>query len=105
MYLCSHLPPEVSSADAEACIIRLGKRKRTPPCSSEELLFAEENGGHRGKIEVVDMALLAFIGFCIYHRPGKFFFEARKVLQKISFGGVVYTFSFSGERRIVRVFE
>ena len=28
--------------------------------------------------------ILVFIGLCIYHRLGKFFFEAREVLQKIS---------------------
>ena len=31
------------------------------------------------------MVYLVFMGFCIHHRPGKFFFEARKVLQKILF--------------------
>ena len=39
---------------------RLGKRKRTPPCSSAELFFAEKNGAHRGKISAVDMAFLGF---------------------------------------------
>ena len=33
----------------------LEKRKHTPPCSSAELFVAEKNGGHRGKISVVDM--------------------------------------------------
>ena len=42
-------------------------------------------GGHRGKISVVDMAFLVFSGFCIHHRPGKFFFEGRKVPQMIFF--------------------
>ena len=31
------------------------KRNNTPPCSSEELLFARRHGGHRAKISVVDM--------------------------------------------------
>ena len=67
-------------------IRQLGKKKNhTPPCSSAELFFAEKNGVHRGKISVVDMVFLVFIGFCIHHRPGKFFFAARKVLQKIFF--------------------
>ena len=35
-------------------------------------------------------------GFCIYHRPGKFFFKARKVLQKEYLSVVVvYAFFFS----------
>ena len=41
----------------------LGKRKHTPPCSSAELFFAEKNWVHRGKISVVDMVFLVFIGF------------------------------------------
>ena len=44
------------------------KRKHTPPCSSAELFFAEKKWGP------------------LHHRPGKIFFEARKVLQKIFFG-------------------
>ena len=32
-----------------------GGRNHTPPCSSEELLFAESNGGHKGKVLVVDI--------------------------------------------------
>ena len=58
---------------------KLGKRKHTPPCSSAELFFAEKDfGGRHG--------FLGFHrGFCIHHRPGKFFFEARKVPQKIFF--------------------
>ena len=63
-----------------------GKRKHTPPCSSEELFVAEKKWGHRGKIAVVDMVfLVSYRVFCIHHRPGKFLFEARKVLQMISF--------------------
>ena len=47
----------------------LGKRKHTPPCSSAELFFTEKkNGVHRGKISVVDMAFLVFIGF-LYPPP------------------------------------
>ena len=46
----------------------LGKRKHTPPCSSAELFFAEKHGGHRGKISVVDMGFLVFIGF-LYPPP------------------------------------
>ena len=48
--------------------IRLGKRKHTPPCSSAELFVAEKNGGHRGKISVVDRASLVFVGF-LYPPP------------------------------------
>ena len=46
----------------------LGKRKHTPPCPREELFFAEKMGGHRGKISVVDMEFLVFIGF-LYPPP------------------------------------
>ena len=48
--------------------LMLGKRKHTPPCSSAELFFAEKNGGHRGKISVVDMVFLVCIGF-LYPPP------------------------------------
>ena len=40
----------------------------TPPCSSAELCFAEKNGVHRGKISVVDMVFLVFMGF-LYPPP------------------------------------
>ena len=46
----------------------LGRRKRTPPCSSAELFFAEKNGVHSGKISVVDMVFPVFIGF-LYPPP------------------------------------
>ena len=72
----------------------LGKRKHAPPCSSEELFFAEKKGGHRGKISVVDMALLVFIGFFVINRrPGKFFCEARKSSPK-DFLSVVVVYVF-----------
>ena len=65
----------------------LGKRNHTPPCSSAELFFAEKNGVHRGKISVVDMAFLVFIGF-LYPPPAwKVFFEASKFSKRFSFGG------------------
>ena len=38
-----------------------------------KLLYAERNGGHRGKISVVDMVSPVSIGFFVYHRPGKVF--------------------------------
>ena len=56
---CSKFFPNLLSLLCEA----LGKRNHTPRCSSEELFFAEKNGGHRGKISVVDMVSLVFIGF------------------------------------------
>ena len=31
------------------------------------------------------MAFLVFLGFCVHRRPGKLFFEARKVPPKIFF--------------------
>ena len=51
----------------------LGKRKHTPPCSSAELFFAGKKGVHRGKISVVDMAFLVFIGFLYPPLPWKVF--------------------------------
>ena len=64
----------------------LGKRKHTPPCSSAELFFAEKHGVRRGKISVVDMVFLVFMGF-LYPPPAwnVFHFVPRKVLQKILF--------------------
>ena len=45
--------------------------------SSEELLFAERKGVHRGKNSVVDMVSLVFMGFHVYHQPGISFFFSR----------------------------
>ena len=61
----------------------LGKRNHTLPCSSAELFFAEKNGVHRGKISVVDMAVLVFIGFL----SGKFSLRPEKFSKRFSFGG------------------
>ena len=58
----------VSQLGGSVWATKLGKRKRTPPCSSAELFFAERNGGHRGTISVVDMVFLVFIGF-LYPPP------------------------------------
>ena len=67
-------PPSAGCGIAHAGVC-LGKGKHTPPCSSEELFFAEKNGGHRGKISVVDMV---FIGF-LYLPPGwKVFLRGQK---------------------------
>ena len=63
----------------------LGKRKHTPPCSSEERFFAEKNGGHRRTFLVMDMAFLVFIVFMYLPPAWKVFFEARKVLHVIFF--------------------
>ena len=63
----------------------LGKRKHTPPCSSAELLSAEEKWGPQRKDLGGGNGFLVFIGF-LYPPPAwKVFFEARKVLQKIFF--------------------
>ena len=84
----------------------LGKRKHTPPCSSEFFFFAGKNGGHRGKISVVDMILGGFVGF--FYPPPVWkvsLFEARKVPQKIFFWWwVAYVFFFSGLRSKTRCF-
>ena len=74
----------------------LGKRKHTPPCSSAELFFAEKNGVHRGKISVVDMVFLIFIGF-LYPPPAwKVFLSGQKSSPKDFFSVVVvYAFFFS----------
>ena len=67
--------------------LELGKESMHRPCSSEELFFAERNGGHKGKISVVvAMVLVVFIGFLYLPPAWKFFFEAKKVLQRFSFG-------------------
>ena len=65
-----------------------GERNHTPPCSSEELVFAEKNGGRRGKIAVVDMASLVFIGLLwIYHQPGKSALMPEEFSMRFSIGG------------------
>ena len=46
---------------------KIGRKKHTPPCSSAEL-FCAKNGGHRGKISVVDRVCLVFKGF-LYPPP------------------------------------
>ena len=51
---------------------------------------------------MVDMVSWFFGGFCIHHRPGKFFFETRKVLQKIIFQWWLCTFFFSELRIFLR---
>ena len=77
-------------------IFGLGKRKHTPPCSSAELFFTENDGGHRGKILVVDMAFLVFIGF-LYPPPAwKVFLWGQKSSPKNFLSVVVvYAFLFS----------
>ena len=60
-------------------ILFLGKRKHTPPCSSAELFLAQKNGGvNRGKISVVDMAFLVFIGFLYLPPAWKVFLRGQK---------------------------
>ena len=74
----------------------LGKRKRTPPCSRAELFFAEKNGVYRGKISVVDIVFLVFIGF-LYPPPAwKVFLLGEKSSPKDFLSvAVVYAFFFS----------
>ena len=74
----------------------LGKRKHTPPCFSAELFFAEKNGGHRGKISVVDMVFLVFIGF-LYRPPAwkVFLWGQKSSPQDLLSVVVVYAFFFS----------
>ena len=55
------------------------------PAPVQNSSLQRKNGVHRGKISVVDMVFLVFTGFCIHHRPGKFFLETRKVPQRIFF--------------------
>ena len=55
------------------------------PAPVQNFSLQKEEGAHRGKISVVDMVFLVFIGF-LYPPPAwKVFFEARKVLLKIFF--------------------
>ena len=62
---------------------RLGKREHTPPCSRAELFFAAKNGGHRGKISVVDMVFLFFL---LYPPPAwKVFLRGQRSSQMIFF--------------------
>ena len=61
-----------------------GKRKPYAALLQFRTFLCRKNGVHRGKISVVDMASLVFIGLFV-STTGKFFFEARKVVQKIFF--------------------
>ena len=86
------------------CILipKLGKRKHTPPCSSTELFFAEKNGGHRGKISVVDMVFLVFIGFGYPPPAWKVFLFGQKSSPKDFLSVVVvYAFLFSAGEEIL----
>ena len=89
VYTCVNLP--------ETRAERLsGEKNHTPPCSSAELFFAEKNGVHRGKISVVDMVFLVFIGF-LYPPPAwKVFLSGQKSSPKDFLSVVVvYAFFFS----------
>ena len=70
-------------------ILLLGKRKHTPPCSSEELFFSlpKKIGGHRGKISGGRDGSPGFCWVSVSTTgPESFsFFEARKVPQTIFF--------------------
>ena len=80
--------------------LSLGKRKHTPPCSRAELFFAGKNGFHRGKISVVDMAFLAFIGFWYPPPAWKVFLFGQKSSPKDFLSVVVvYAFFFSAQSR------
>ena len=62
-------------------------RKHTPPCSSAELFFAEQKGGHRGKISVVDMVLQGFHRVFVSTTDlESFSFRPEKFPKRFSFG-------------------
>ena len=65
----------------------LKSRNHTPPCSDEELFFAERSRGHGAKNAVVDMASLVLIGFCIYFQPEGFVQRPAKFSKIYSVGG------------------
>ena len=69
----------------------LGKRMHTPPCSSAELFFAERKGVHRGKISVVDMVFLAFIGFLYPPLAWKVFLCSQKIGRKHPSRDVIFS--------------
>ena len=54
-----------------------------PPCSREELVFAEKKGLHNGKISVADVASSVLKGFLELPPACKLFFETKRVF----FGG------------------
>ena len=69
-------------------LTQLGKRKHTPPCSSAELFFAEKNGGHRGKISVVDMVFPGFHWVFVSTTDLEIFsLRPEKFPKRYSFGG------------------
>ena len=58
------------------------------PAPVQNFSLPKKNGGHRGKISVVDMVFLVFIGsFCIHLRPGNFSLRPEKFPTRFSFGG------------------
>ena len=74
----------------------LGKRKRTPPCSSAELFFAEKNRVHRGNISVVDMGFPGFYRVFVSTTGLESFLSDQKSSPKIFLSVVVvYAFFFS----------
>ena len=71
----------------------LGKRKHAPTCSSEELFLAEKNGGHTGKISVVALVFLVFVGFLFLPPAWKAFsLRPEKFSKRCSIGGASVRF-------------
>ena len=83
-----NMSPNASNSGKSLSELILGKRKHTPPCSSAELFFAEKMGSTEGKISVVDMVFLVFMGF-LYPPPAweSFSLRPEKFSKRFSFGG------------------
>ena len=65
-----------------------GKRKTYTALLQRRTFLCRKKWGPQRKDFGGGYGLPGFLqGFCIHHRPGKFFFEARKVPKRFSFGG------------------
>ena len=71
------------------------------PAPVKNFLLPQKNGGHRGKISVVDMAFLVFIGFLYPPLAWKVFLCGQKSSPKDFLSVVVvYAFFFSAQTTV-----
>ena len=87
----------------------LGKKESIHHPAPVQNFSLPKKRGHRGKISVVDMVFLVFIGFLCPPPAWKVFFEARKVPQKIFVfffgGGSVCFFSSLTLQKLTRLVQ
>ena len=71
----------------------VGKESIHCPAPVRNFSLPKKKGGHRGKISVVDMSFLVFIGLLYPYRPEKFSLRPEKFSKMISFSGGSVRFS------------